>query len=295
MQPVVLHLARVFCFVISARAFTSPWVGEPTPQQREANIDAQLGTSTASKTPSLKAESPGAKAPGSSELESEARNIEQGVLTKVIDKMIPKITAQAEQKAETKWRDSYMQLQESIGTKAVDSSQLESEAHDIEQGVVTKVVEKMIPKITAQAEEKAESKWRESYEQLQAKNEKLKAEHSMQNIWAEQLQAENEKLKAATKSHPVTENITMIPKATDSNTEAKRGKAMEIKEVFPSPGATLVGLLFTAGVSLLMLRSQHISKLIAKHCEGDVVQPLVKSRPQPSLKVDSYVAAGGMQ
>lgn len=200
-----------------------------TPQQREANFDAQLGSSEATKTP-------GTKSPRPSDAQIYAQNgdAEKDIIAKVIENMVPNISAQAEQKAESEWRDRYMKLQ-----------------------------------------------------------------------------AEYEKLKAAGQHHPVAANITTMHtaemQATDRINVPKSDKAAEIKDqskmqkdsgaetVFLSQGATLVFLLLTAGVSLVMLRSQHFSKLLAAHCEPAVGLPLVKFRPQGSSEVDCFVVASGSQ
>ena len=96
------------------------------------------------------------------------------------------------------------------------------------------------------------------------------------------LEAENKKLKAALQGHSVSDaaNITTIHKAevqaSDRIYAPKSDKAAAVKELLLSKGAALVLLCLTAFVSLLMLRSQRITKLLARHGEK---APLVESRP----------------
>jgi hypothetical protein len=232
-----------------------------TPKQREANIDAQLGK----KTPDASAE----------QIDKKMGDIAKEINSKVIEKMVPKISAQAEQKAESEWRDKYMQLKAELDTKIGDTAK---EIND-------KVIAKMVPKISAQAEQKAESDWRDKYMQLQAEHEKLQADYA--------------KLKGTAKSQPVTANITSSHKAdmlaTNRSDALKSDKASEIKEFVLSQAATIIGLSITAAVSLLMLRSQHISKLLAKHCEPLAAVPLVKPRSPCTSEVDRFVVAPGSQ
>jgi len=134
------------------------------------------------------------------------------------------------------------------------------EAHDVDE-ILKRVVDRMVPKISASAEKEAESKWRDKYMQLEA---------------------ENEKLKAALQGHSVSDaaNVTTIHKAdvqaSDRINAPKSDKAAAVKELLPSNWATLVLLLLTAFVSLLMLRSERITKLFTKHGEK---APLVEFRP----------------
>jgi hypothetical protein len=129
-----------------------------------------------------------------------------------------------------------------------------------------RVVDRMVPKISASAEKKAESAWRDKYMQLEA---------------------ENKKLKAALQGHSVSgaANITTIHKAdvqaSDSINAPKSDKAAAVKELLLSKGAALVPLLLTACVSLLMLGSQRIKKNLARHGEK---APLVESRPPPIVE-----------
>lgn len=143
---------------------------------------------------------------------------------------------------------------------------LSSEAHDVDE-ILKRVIDKMVPKISASAEKKAESAWKEKYMQLQAENEKLKI--------ALQTGIGNSVSGAA--------NITTIHKsdvqASDRINAPKSTKVAAVKELLLSKGATLVLLFLTAFVSLFMLRSQHITKLLGNYGEKVPLAGGVKCRP----------------
>jgi len=78
-----------------------------------------------------------------------------------------------------------------------------------------------------------------------------------------------------------------------ASTEAGADRSLE-KEPVLVTGSTLAGLLFVAGVSLALLRSQQFTKLLAMHRDPAVGVPLIRSCTPGTVEVERFVVAPGM-